>query len=130
MTSQQPDQRINQERRNLDARYWGGVLFWAGMIFVIDTMGRLPQVGQADAWSWVFLGAGVFGLLGTYRRTTVPTSLKPTWWDYTWSGFLTLVGLGGFFGIDLFWPLVLIIAALALLGKSFIPSKGQERSTQ
>jgi hypothetical protein len=115
------------ERRNIDARYWGGVLLWAGMIFVIDTLDRLPQIGRADAWSWVFLGAGVYGLVMIYRHATQAQGFRPTWWDYVWSGFVTIVGLSGFFGVDLFWPLVLIVAALALLGKTWLPQERGDR---
>ena len=54
------EQKKNQkkDRQRLEALWWATALIWAGLIFGADSLGLLPQFGQADAWSWVFLGAG------------------------------------------------------------------------
>ena len=39
--------------------YWATVFIWAGLVFGADSLGMLPQVGGATAWSWVFTGAGM-----------------------------------------------------------------------
>ncbi len=104
-----------EERRGFETLWWAGTLIWTGLVFGADSLGWLPQIGQADAWTWVFLGAGLYGLVGTlYRQTSVDT-LNPRTWDYLWSGFLLIVGLGGVAGVNTFWPLVLILVGLALL---------------
>lgn len=39
------------ERRFWEAIYWGGVLVWAGLVFLVDSLGNLPQVDEADVWT-------------------------------------------------------------------------------
>ena len=109
-----------KERKFLEAIYWGGVLLWAGLVVIAESFGVLPQVAKGDVWSWIFLGAGLYGFLGIYLRVILSQYSSPTWWDYVWSSFVLAVGIGGFYGVDLFWPLVLIIAAIALLGSAFL----------
>ena len=36
-------------------------------------------------------------------------------WDYVWSGFLLIVGLGGVAKVNTFWPLVLILVGVVIL---------------
>jgi hypothetical protein len=104
-----------QERRGFEGLWWAGTLIWAGLVFGADGLGWLPQIGQADAWTWVVLGAGLYGLVGTlYRQISVDT-VNPRVWDYLWSGFLLIVGLGGLAGVNAFWPMVLILAGVAYL---------------
>jgi hypothetical protein len=111
------EQRMSrrEEHRGFEALWWAGTLIWTGLVFGADSLGWLPQIGQADAWAWVFLGAGLYGLVGTlYRQISVDT-LNPRAWDYVWSGFLLIVGLGGVAGVNAFWPTVLILAGVAYL---------------
>jgi hypothetical protein len=106
-----------KERAQIERVYWAGVLIWAGLVFGADVLGALPVIGSADAWSWVFLGAGLFGMLGTGYRSISPDILDPTGWDYIWSGFWLLVGLSGFVTTNLIWPLALVvIGVIALIG--------------
>ena len=108
-----------KERQYIEALYWGGAFLWAGLIFGADMLGFLPQVGTADAWSWVFLGVGLYGLLGALFYLVSPNWSNPTAWDYIWSGFWFLVGLGGFFVIDIFWSVALILVGVLILVIAF-----------
>ena len=104
-----------EERRGFETLWWAGTLIWTGMVLGADNLGWLPEIGQVDAWTWVFLGAGLYGLVGTlYRQISVDT-LNPTSWDYLWSGFLLIVGLGGVAKVNSFWPPVLILVGVAFL---------------
>jgi hypothetical protein len=104
-----------EERRGFEILWWAGTLIWTGMVLGADNLGWLPEIGQVDAWTWVFLGAGLYGLVGTlYRQISVDT-LNPRTWDYLWSGFLLIVGLSGMAGVSIFWPLVLILVGVAFL---------------
>lgn len=109
-----------EERRLLDRLYWGGVLILAGLAFAAESLGVLPQVGRASAWSWLFLAAGAYGLLGALFRLVSSSYSNPTAWDYIWSGGLLIIGLGDIFAVDLFWPAVLIIAGVAMLVKTLL----------
>jgi hypothetical protein len=111
------EQRMNrwEERRGFETLWWAGTLIWTGLVFGAASLDWLPQIGQADAWTWVFLGAGLYGLFGTLYRQASVDVLNPRTWDYVWSGFLLIVGLGGAAGVNAFWPAVLILAGVAYL---------------
>ena len=107
-----------KERQRLEGLWWAVVLIWAGLVFGADSMGVLPQIGEADAWSWIFLGAGVFGLISNFYRFTSPAAPTPTTWDWSWSGIFLIIGLGGFTPLDFSWPLILILVGGVTLVKA------------
>ena len=74
-----------EEKKYLDAIFWGGVLVWAGLIFGADYFGYLPQIGNAITWSWIFLGAGVYGLLINFIRIFSERISNPTSWEWIWA---------------------------------------------
>jgi len=104
-----------RERKRMEGLWWALVLIWAGLIFGADSMGLLPQIGDADAWSWIFLGAGVFGILGALYRVLSPNVLNPSTWDWIWGSFCLIVGLGGFTTVKISWPLILILVGVIIL---------------
>ncbi len=61
------------------------MLIWAGLVFGADSMGILPQIGSADAWSWVFLEVGLFGILGNIYPVASPNVPTPITGDWSWS---------------------------------------------
>lgn len=97
-----------KERQRLEGLWWAVALIWAGLVFAADSMGLVPQIGEADAWTWVFVGAGLFGTLGSLYRVASPDVPNPTTWDWIWSGIILILGLGGFTTLNLSWPLILI----------------------
>jgi hypothetical protein len=104
------------ERKYLDAIFWGGVLLWAGLIFGAEYFGFLPQIGNANVWSWIFLGAGVYGLLMSIVRLISENYSNPTTWDWVWSIIFILIGAAGFIAINIPWWLILILIGVAILG--------------
>lgn len=109
-----------QARKRAEGLWWAGTLIWAGLVFGADSLDLLPQAGDADAWSWVFLGAGAYGLLSNLYYLRSESAYKPTSWDWIWSGGLTLVGLGGFTTISISWPLILILIGAAILVSQYV----------
>ncbi|UCE28190.1 MAG: hypothetical protein JSW52_05440 [Candidatus Coatesbacteria bacterium] len=105
--------------------YWAGVLIWAGLVFMAESMGYLPQIGYAGAWSWVFFGAGLYGLLGALWREFSVRYARPKVGDYVWAGVLILIGLGGLAPVSqkLTWPLVLLLIGFALLASFLFKRK-------
>ena len=114
------EQEGKEAEGHLEAIYWGGVIIWAGLVFGADSLGILPQVGGADAWSWVFLGAGMYALLGAFFRMTSLDYPNPGTWDWVWAGILIILGLSGFFSFDIAWPLILVLVGVAILGKALL----------
>jgi len=103
------------EKKYLDAVFWGGTLLWAGLVFGADTLGYLPQIGAANAWSWVFLGAGVYGLLMNIVRLASQSISNPAAWDWIWVVIFVIIGAAGFFAINVPWWLFLIIIGVVIL---------------
>lgn len=98
-----------KERLRLEGLWWAVVLIWAGIVFAVDSMGLVPQIGNASAWSWIFLGAGMVGVLGSSFRLISTDIPNPTTWDWVWGGICLTIGLGGFVTLNIFWPLILIL---------------------
>lgn len=107
------------ENQFKDALYWGGAFLWAGLVFGANLLGLLPQVANVDAWSWVFLGVGLYGLVGSLFFLVSPNWSNPTAWDFIWSGFWFLVGLSGFIIFDIFWSVALILVGIVILVTAF-----------
>ena len=58
--------------KRIEGIYWAAVFLWAGLVFGGDSLGMLPQIGGATAWSWVFAGAGLLALVGDIIRVSSP----------------------------------------------------------
>ena len=115
MTTESEMIEQKKEKKYLDAIFWGGALLWAGLVFGADTLGYLPQIGAASAWSWVFLGAGVYRLLMNIVRLVSQSLSNPAAWDWVWAVIFVIIGAAGFFAINVPWWLFLIIIGVAIL---------------
>lgn len=120
MKTNQERLRVKAERKRLESFWWAAVIIWAGLVFFADYLEVLPEIGEANAWSWILLGAGIFGLLGALIRVTSITLPKPSGWDYFWSAVFLIFGAGGFVGGGVAFPIVLIVVGLAILGNVFV----------
>lgn len=106
-----------EERSRIVSIYWAGVFVWTGLVFGFDALFQLPSIGSATVWTWVVLGAGLFGTLINIFYSLSTETVNPRSSDWFWSGFWLIIGLSGIFTVDLFWPLVLVIVGtLALIG--------------
>ncbi len=103
------------ERKRLESFWWGAVIIWAGIIFIADYFDVLPEVREASAWSWIFLGAGALGLIGALVRVASVDLPKPTGWDYFWSALFLIIGASGFFGGGVAFPIALMVIGGAIL---------------
>ncbi len=108
------------ESRRLQTIYWAGVLIWAGAVFTAENTGHLPRLGAADGWDWVFLGAGLYALVGALWREASPKLAGATIGDYVWAGVLLVLGVGGFVSLKITWPLILLSIGLGLLAHALL----------
>lgn len=106
------------DKKYFDAVFWGGVLLWAGVIFGADALDYLPQIGQANAWSWVFLGAGLYGLVINIIRLVSEIFSNASTWDWVWAVIFVIIGLAGFLSISVPWWLILILIGVVILGSA------------
>jgi len=122
MTAEQITEQVEKPKR-LDAFFWAGALIWAGLIFGVDTMGFLPQIGQANSWSWIFLGAGVIGLVLNIYSTASLSYSSPTVWDWGWAIVFLLIGAAGFISFNIPGWLFLIAIGAGILFSALQPSE-------
>jgi hypothetical protein len=81
-------------------------------------VGILPQIGESDAWTWIFFGAGLYGMLGNLYRVANPNPPNPVAWDIIWAGGLLVIGLAGLSPVDIFWPLILVLVGVVILAEA------------
>lgn len=107
--------REKAERKRLESFWWAAVIIWSGLIFLAEYLEILPQIGEASAWSWIFLGAGLFGFAGAAIRGYSADMPNATGWDIFWSVVFFLVGATGFFGGGIAFPVALVVIGIVIL---------------
>jgi hypothetical protein len=107
----------------INAIYFGCVLLWAGIVFAADSLGYLPQIGYSIAWSWIFLGAGLFSLFGNLIRQVSPSILNPSVFDSLFGFVLLAIGIGGFTSLYIALSLLLLLVGGVILYSAIFRSK-------
>lgn len=114
--------RYHRERHPLYSRrmVFAGALILAGLVFLADTTGYLPQIGDVGPWNWIALGVGVL-LLGEWLMRAVSGDYSHhSKGNLIMAGVLIAIGLSGLFDQRFTWPLVLIgVGVIALFGALF-----------
>jgi hypothetical protein len=114
--AEKPAEYDEKVRRSpLAAVFWAGILVWAGLVLMADNLGYLPEIGEAEAWNWILAGVGVLLLLEALVRAASPDYARPTTGRFIWAGVIILVGLSGIISFELVWPLILVVAGVAVL---------------
>lgn len=120
MAAEESISGLEQRSDSLDAIFWGGVLLWAGLIFGADAAGFLQTVSSAGAWSWIFLGAGTYGLVLSLVRAASPRYSLPTTWDWVWSILFVVFGAAGFLSVNVpLWLVLILIGGVMLVNAIF-----------
>jgi hypothetical protein len=111
---------------------WAAILVWAGLVLLADNLGllsgiqvigeRLPGfafLGRMEAWSMIFIGAGIIVLAGALVRLMVPEYRQPLTGTLILGLVLIGIGFGNIFGVSIVWPLILIAIGLGILLRGF-----------
>ena len=118
-------------RDPLSAVIWAVILVWAGLVFLADNLGMLasfrlpaglaPGAGfiHPEAWSVIFIGAGIIVLGEVVIRVLVPIYRQPVGGTLILAAVLVGIGLGNIFGWNVVWPLILIAIGLSVLLRGF-----------
>lgn len=109
-------------RDPLSAIVWAAIFIWAGAVLLVDNLRLLDNLWpfaerRLEAWPLIFFGAGVIVLLEVAARLVMPEYRRGVTGSLVFGVILIAIGLGGWVGWDVVWPLVLIaIGASMLLG--------------
>jgi hypothetical protein len=116
---------------------WAAFLIWAGVILLLNNLGKLDvltdfldRIGvpgvdlpfhipfvDFDAWQVFFLGAGVIVIIEIIIRLVMPIYRGPIIGNIIWAAILFGLALGSW---NVIWPLVVItIGVVVLLGGIF-----------
>lgn len=110
------------KRSRVETIYWAGALIIAGLVFGAESLNILPQIGEADAWSWMFASVGLYGMLMNLFYASSPDTINPRTWDYLWSGFWLVLGLSGILATNIFWPIALLLVGGIVLVRTLARS--------
>lgn len=106
-------------RDPLSALVWAAILIWAGLVLLASNLGLLTRFERLDAWSVIFIGAGVILLGELVVRLLIPEYRRPVLGTFILAIILLAVGLGNLVNWNLVWALVLIAIGLSILFRGF-----------
>ncbi len=113
----------------LNAAAWGLIIIWAGLVFFAENMGLVAIVRtgfrglgefRLEAWSLIFIGAGVILLLEAVTRTLIPDYRRAIGGTVILGIIFLGIGLGNLISWNIIWPLVLIAIGLLVLARGFL----------
>jgi hypothetical protein len=104
-------------KKRIDTLFWGGLLLWLGLVFLIANFGFLSFVTMDNTWKWILMGAGLLALTTNLFKSFNADYPNPGIWDWIFTAGFLLGGLSGFTAIrfDYVWPFVLILLGTIML---------------
>lgn len=103
----------------LSSIVWAILLVWAGLVLLAENLGYINNIMLGDqelgAWSLIFIGAGVVVLGEVVIRLIMPAYHRNVVGSTIFAIILLSIGLGGWVGWNVVWPLILIAIGLAIL---------------
>ena len=119
--SQEESWEEKWRRDPVSAALWAFILIWAGLVLLAGNMGLLNNLREAwglaslSSWDVILVGAGLIVLLEVLIRVTMPEYRRSVGGTLIFGVILLGIGLGGIFGWNLTWPLILIAIGVGLL---------------
>ena len=134
------DEKSSQEEKNWEEKWrrdpvnavsWACIFIWAGIVFLVDALGFIDTWtvgldGDIDAWSFIFLGAGVIVLLAVLFRLLVPEYKRPVTGNIILGLILIGIGLGDLFNWAVVWALILILIGISIIFRGFTRSSDSD----
>ena len=107
-------------RDPVDAASWAAIFIWGGLVLLAENMGLLIRFERLEAWSIIFIGAGLIVLLGVVVRLLVPAYRRPVTGSLIFGVILLGIGLGEVVGWVAIGPLILIAIGVSVLLRGFL----------
>jgi hypothetical protein len=134
---------LKREEKTMEEKYrndplstvtWAAILIWAGLAFLAQNMGWLAKItinqmpegwhaGPVEAWTVIFIGAGVILLVNALARVLIPAYRSPVGGTIVLAAVFMGIGLGNIFGWSVVWPIILIALGLSILLRGMVRHK-------
>ena len=110
---------LEKNKKRIETLFWGGLLLWVGLVFLLANFRLFVFVNMGNAWKWILMGAGLLALASNLFRTFSADYPAPEAWDWIFTAGFLIGGLSGFTAInfDLIWPVVLIVIGVIVLAR-------------
>ena len=114
-------------RDPINAITWACIFIWAGLVFLLDNLGMIDtwktsfteatgwSLAKVEAWSLIFLGAGVILLIEVLLRLLIPSFRKPVMGTLIFAAIMLGIGLGNIFRWEVTGALILIAIGIGIL---------------
>jgi hypothetical protein len=134
------DEKSSQDEKNWEEKWrrdpvnaviWACIFIWAGIVFLVDSLGFIGTWtagvdGDVNAWSFIFMGAGVIVLLGVLFRLLVPEYQRPVSGNIILGLVLIGIGLSDLFNVAIVWALILILIGISIIFRGFRRGSGSD----
>ncbi len=115
------DEKWRRDRVN--AVCWAVVLIWGALVILAETTGYKDHFDWWEGWAVFFAGAGTVLLLTAFYRVLVPVHRRAVGGNVIFGLVLLGVGLGSLISWDYIWVIILIVIALMILLRAFVPKR-------
>jgi len=115
------DEKWRRDRVN--AVCWAAVLIWGALVILAETTGYKDHFDWWEGWAVFFAGAGTVLLLTAFYRVLVPEHRRAVAGNVIFGLVLLGVGLGSLISWDYIWVIILIVIALMILLRAFVPKR-------
>lgn len=118
---EKPGERRERPREEKWARdalaplIWGSIIIWIGLVLTALSLGTLPWLIWDNVWALILVGIGFILLAEVLIRVVMPAYRRPVRGRLTLAFILMIVGVGGFIGWELTWPLILVAIGVAII---------------
>jgi hypothetical protein len=107
-------------RDPLGGMIWGLIIIFAGLALVAVNLGTFPWLTLDNVWALIFIGAGLIFLLERVIRLVIRTYRRPVGGRLVLAFIALAIGVGGYIGWELTWPLILVGVGLAIIVGVFL----------
>jgi hypothetical protein len=98
---------------------WAAIFVWAGLVLLAGNLGLFVTIAidghTLEAWNIILAGAGVIVLIEVAIRLILPAYRRRVTGSLIFAVILLAIGLGGAFGWNVVWPLILILIGVSIL---------------
>jgi len=115
------DEKWRRDRVN--AVGWAAILIWGALVILAETTGYKDHFDWWEGWAVFFAGAGAILLLTAFYRVLVPEHRRAVAGNVIFGLVLLGVGLGSLISWDYIWVIILIVIALMILLRAFVPKR-------